>query len=136
MSHEIDIDFRCNKEASMSEFDTSQPRCIANYDVTVMVALKTVLAAVLLRPRSMWNSRDILGVPIDSQSSHFPQFFCELMTILQNVKDQMEVMKEKDALIQTRNRNHQLLLEKLDNLVVSNACWVKQNVVLSKVYWY
>ncbi|XP_048772233.1 exocyst complex component 1-like isoform X2 [Ostrea edulis] len=39
-------------------------------------------------------------------------------SILQNVKDQMEVMKEKDALIQTRNRNHQLLLEKLDNLVI------------------
>lgn len=38
-------------------------------------------------------------------------------SILQNVKDQMEVMKEKDALINTRNKNHQLLLEELDNLV-------------------
>lgn len=40
-------------------------------------------------------------------------------SVLQNVKDQMEVMKEKDALINTRNKNHQLLLEELDNLVVS-----------------
>ena len=40
---------------------------------------------------------------------------------LQNVKDQMEVMKEKDALINTRNKNHQLLLEELDNLVVGSS---------------
>lgn len=40
---------------------------------------------------------------------------------LQNVKDQMEVMKEKDALINTRNKNHQLLLEELDNLVVGGS---------------
>ncbi|XP_062594692.1 exocyst complex component 1-like [Saccostrea cucullata] len=37
-------------------------------------------------------------------------------SILQNVKDQMEVMKEKDALIRTRNKNHQQL-EELDSLV-------------------
>lgn len=36
----------------------------------------------------------------------------------QNVKDQMEVMKDKDTLINLRNTNHQKLLEELDNLVV------------------
>lgn len=37
--------------------------------------------------------------------------------ILKNVKDQMEVMKDKDTLISRRNTNHQKLLEELDNLV-------------------
>ncbi|KAK3099143.1 hypothetical protein FSP39_000104 [Pinctada imbricata] len=37
--------------------------------------------------------------------------------ILQNVKDQMEVMKDKDTLINVRNSNHQKLLEELDNVV-------------------
>ncbi|CAE1251875.1 EXOC1 [Acanthosepion pharaonis] len=37
--------------------------------------------------------------------------------ILKNVKDQMEVMKDKDTLINLRNTNHQKLLEELDNLV-------------------
>ena len=37
--------------------------------------------------------------------------------ILQNVKDQMEVMKDKDTLIKVRNQNHQKLLEELDNVV-------------------
>ena len=31
----------------------------------------------------------------------------------------MEVMKDKDTLINVRNSNHQKLLEELDNLVVS-----------------
>ncbi|XP_069131565.1 exocyst complex component 1-like isoform X2 [Argopecten irradians] len=37
--------------------------------------------------------------------------------ILQNVKDQMEMMRDKDTLINTRNKNHQHLLEELDSLV-------------------
>ncbi|XP_052078760.1 exocyst complex component 1-like isoform X1 [Mytilus californianus] len=37
--------------------------------------------------------------------------------ILQNVKEQMEVMKDKDTLIKVRNTNHQKLLEELDNVV-------------------
>ncbi|XP_033743453.1 exocyst complex component 1-like isoform X1 [Pecten maximus] len=37
--------------------------------------------------------------------------------ILQNVKDQMEMMRDKDSLINTRNKNHQHLLEELDSLV-------------------
>lgn len=40
------------------------------------------------------------------------------MFFFQNVKDQMEVMKDKDTLINLRNTNHQKLLEELDNLVV------------------
>ena len=38
---------------------------------------------------------------------------------LQSVKDLMEVMKDKDLLIQARNKNHQKLLAELDSLVVS-----------------
>ncbi|KAH9489273.1 Exocyst complex component 1 [Bulinus truncatus] len=37
--------------------------------------------------------------------------------ILANVKEQMEVMREKDSLMTVRNRNHQRLLEELQNLV-------------------
>ncbi|XP_064608432.1 exocyst complex component 1-like isoform X2 [Liolophura sinensis] len=40
-------------------------------------------------------------------------------SVLQNVKDQMEVIKEKDMLIKIRNENHQSLLEELDKLVKS-----------------
>ncbi|KAL5012020.1 hypothetical protein ScPMuIL_010571 [Solemya velum] len=36
---------------------------------------------------------------------------------LQNVKEQMEVMKDKDTLMTIRNKNHQQLLEELDNLI-------------------
>lgn len=36
---------------------------------------------------------------------------------LQSVKDLMDIMKDKDALINVRNKNHQRLLEELDTLV-------------------
>lgn len=36
---------------------------------------------------------------------------------LQSVKDLMDIMKDKDALINARNKNHQRLLEELDGLV-------------------
>lgn len=36
---------------------------------------------------------------------------------LQSVKELMEVMKDKDSLIQIRNKNHQKLLEELDGLI-------------------
>ncbi|CAG5118242.1 unnamed protein product [Candidula unifasciata] len=38
--------------------------------------------------------------------------------ILANVKEQMEVMRDKDTLMTLRNKNHQRLLEELQNLVV------------------
>ena len=38
---------------------------------------------------------------------------------LQGVKDLMEIMSDKDTLMQTRNTNHQALLEVLDNMVTS-----------------
>ncbi|XP_064636465.1 exocyst complex component 1-like isoform X2 [Lineus longissimus] len=37
--------------------------------------------------------------------------------LLQGVKDSMEIMKDKDALIHIQNKNHQRLLEELDSLV-------------------
>ena len=38
---------------------------------------------------------------------------------LQAVKEQMEVMKDKDQLINIRNNNHEKLLSELESLVVS-----------------
>ena len=38
---------------------------------------------------------------------------------LQAVKEQMEVMKDKDQLINIRNTNHEKLLSELESLVVS-----------------
>ena len=40
--------------------------------------------------------------------------------MIQNVKEQMEVMKEKDRLIRIHSTNHQRLLDELDNMVVSS----------------
>ena len=39
--------------------------------------------------------------------------------LLQAVKEQMEVMKDKDTLINVRNQNHEKLLTELESLVVS-----------------
>ena len=39
----------------------------------------------------------------------------------QSVKDLMEIMKDKDMLIQVRNRNHGKLLETLDKMIVSTC---------------
>jgi hypothetical protein len=64
MYHKIYIDLGCNKEAAMSEFNNSWPRCIANCDVTVRIASKSIMAAALLHPRSMSSAWDILRVPI------------------------------------------------------------------------
>lgn len=44
---------------------------------------------------------------------------------LQSVKDLMDIMKDKDALINVRNRNHQRLLEELSSLVVSSVLFAK-----------
>ena len=41
-----------------------------------------------------------------------PIFFC-----VQTVKELMEVMKDKDTLLQVRNNNHQRLLEELDGVI-------------------
>jgi hypothetical protein len=41
-------------------------------------------------------------------------------SLFQGVKDSMEIMKDKDALIHIQNGNHQRLLEELDSLVVSS----------------
>ncbi|CAH1777406.1 unnamed protein product, partial [Owenia fusiformis] len=37
--------------------------------------------------------------------------------LLQSVKDQMEIMKDKDTFIQIKNRNHKELLDELDKLI-------------------
>jgi len=44
---------------------------------------------------------------------------CMLSPWLQGVKEQMEVMKDKDMLLSVRNASHQKLLDELDNIVVS-----------------
>ena len=59
---------------------------------------------------------------------------------MQNVKDQMEVMKDKDTLIKVRNQNHQKLLQELDNLVVSMSnysdCYVEHLLILEEFSFY
>ena len=39
--------------------------------------------------------------------------------MLQSVKDLMEIMKDKDTLIQVRNGNHAKLLDELNKMIVS-----------------
>jgi hypothetical protein len=41
-----------------------------------------------------------------------------VLPVLQNVKEQMEVMQDKDTLVTRRNTNHNRLLEHLDQMVV------------------
>ena len=41
-----------------------------------------------------------------------------MIFLCQNVKEQMEVMQDKDTLVTRRNTNHQRLLEHLGHLVV------------------
>ena len=41
-----------------------------------------------------------------------------LLLFVQAVKEQMEVMKDKDQLISVRNNNHEKLLSELESLVV------------------
>jgi len=42
-----------------------------------------------------------------------------ISSTFQAVKEQMEVMKDKDTLLSVRNANHQKLLSDLENVVVS-----------------
>ena len=37
----------------------------------------------------------------------------------QSLKDLMEIMKDKDFLLKIKNKNHNLILEQLDSIVVS-----------------
>ena len=53
------------------------------------------------------ETQDVLGKDV------FREF------VFQNVKEQMEVMQDKDTLVTRRNTNHTRLMEHLDHLVVS-----------------
>ena len=51
----------------------------------------------------------------------------------QSLKDLMEIMKDKDFLLKIKNKNHNLILEQLDSIVVSPLSLLESVVNMSHV---
>ena len=51
----------------------------------------------------------------------------------QSLKDLMEIMKDKDFLLKIKNKNHNLILEQLDSIVVSPLSLLVSVVNMSHV---
>lgn len=52
---------------------------------------------------------------------------------LQSLKDLMEIMKDKDSLLKIRNKNHNLILEQVDSIIVSShsVYFISSDIVIT-----